>query len=147
MYTYITSFIDILPAEHHRARSSWCESVLISLSILCTVVYTGQSQFLNSSHHYTFSFWYPHDYSLYLSLYFCFISKIIPTTFLDSTNMHWHNTYFSLSDLVPSIWQSLGLAMSLEMTQFHSFYGFLIFHYWHQINLKTLIFKWTDNLH
>ena len=50
MHTYITSFIDILPAEHDRARSSWCESVLISLSILCTVVYTGQSQFLNSSH-------------------------------------------------------------------------------------------------
>ena len=91
------------PQNTTKHREFWCQSVLIILSILYTVVYIGQSQFLNSSHHHSFALWYPHDYSLYLCLYFCFISKIITTTFLDSTYMHQHNTYFSLSDLVHSI--------------------------------------------
>jgi len=32
-----------------------------------------------------------------------------------------HNIYFSLSDLLHSVWSSLGLSTSLQMTQFHSF--------------------------
>ena len=34
---------------------------------------------------------------------------------------------FSLSDLFSCVWQSLGPSMSLQMTWFHSFYGWVIF--------------------
>ena len=36
--------------------------------------------------------------------------------------------YFSFSDLLQSVWQSLGLSMLLQMALFHSFNGWVIFH-------------------
>ena len=57
---------------------------------------------------------------LYVCLYFCLANKIIYTIFLHSTYML--NVYFfSLSDLIHSVWQSLASHTSLQMTQFHSF--------------------------
>ena len=38
-----------------------------------------------------------------------------------------YDTCFSLSDLLHSVWQSLGPATSLQITQFRSFYGWVIF--------------------
>ena len=39
-----------------------------------------------------------------------------------------YNICFSLSDVCHSVWQSLDPPTSLQMTQFHSFYGWVIFH-------------------
>ena len=39
-----------------------------------------------------------------------------------------YDIWFSLSDLLNSVWQSLGPSTSLQMTQFSSFYTWVIFH-------------------
>ena len=39
-----------------------------------------------------------------------------------------YNICFSLSDLLHSVWLTLGPSTSLQMTQFRSFYGWVIFH-------------------
>ena len=53
--------------------------------------------------------------------YFCFVSMFICTSFFFFKT--WHisdNTYLSLSDLLHSVWQFLGLSLLLQMT-FHFF--------------------------
>ena len=70
----------------------------------------------------------PHVRSLHLLLYSCPVNKIIYTNFF---RFHIYaliyNTFFSLSDLLHSAWQSLGPSMSLQMTQFVClvFFGWL----------------------
>ena len=61
--------------------------------------------------------------------YFCFVNKFICTFFwfLDSTHK-WCHICLSLSDLIHSVWQSLGPSMLLQMTVLHSFYDWVIFH-------------------
>ena len=50
---------------------------------------------------------------------------------------------FSLSDLLYSVWQSLGPSMLLEMALFHSFYGWVIFYCIHIPHLYWFICQWT----
>ena len=61
--------------------------------------------------------WYPCIYSLHLCLSFCFTNKIICSIYLYTL---MYDIWFCLSDLLPSVWQSLGPSMSLQTTQFHS---------------------------
>ena len=66
--------------------------------------------------------WYPYVCSLHLCLYFCFANKIIYIfcfRFLICALIN--DICFSFSDLLHSVWQSLGPSTSLQMTQFHSF--------------------------
>ena len=66
--------------------------------------------------------WYPCVCSLHLCVSFCFASKGHLYHF---SRFHVYvliyNVCFSLSDLLPSVWQSLGPSMSLQTAQFHSF--------------------------
>ena len=39
-----------------------------------------------------------------------------------------YNACSSLSDLLHSVWQTLGSSTSLQMTHFYSFYGWIVFH-------------------
>ena len=81
MYTYILSFLDFLPIW--VTREDWVEfSILWNtfcwLSILCIVVFIGQSQSLNSFYP-PFPMWCPYLCSLHLWLYFCFANRFIPS--------------------------------------------------------------------
>ena len=54
---------------------------------------------------------------------------------------------FSLSDLLHSVWQTLGPSTSLQITQFHSFYGWVIFHCIYVLYLLyPFICRWTFRL-
>ena len=78
----------------------------------------------NSSHPSPFPLWYPYVCSLCLCLYFCFVNKIIYTSFFGfHIYAFMYNIRFSLSDLLHSARQSLGPFMSLQMTQFPFFLG------------------------
>ena len=86
----------------------------------------------------TFIPWYPYICSLCLCLYFCFVNKDHLYHF---ARFHIHaliySVCFSLSDLLHSVWHSLGSSMSLQTTQF-LFYGWIIFH-WKGGTLNTRI--------
>ena len=73
--------------------------------------------------------WWPCVCSLCLCLYFCFVNRLISTSFLDST-FKWYCVILSvsLSDWLHSIWQVLGPSTSLQMALFLSFYGWVMFH-------------------
>ena len=74
----------------------------------------------------------PQVHSLYLHLYSCPATRFISTTFFFFFRFHIYvlaySICFSLSDLLHSVWQTLGLSSSLQITQFLSFYGWVIFH-------------------
>ena len=98
--------------------------VFFLLSILYILVYICQSQFPSSSHHPPPTF--PPLVSIHL-----FSTSV--SLFLPCKPVHLYhfsrfymyvliyNIWFSLSDLLHSIWQSLGPSTSLQMTQFCSF--------------------------
>ena len=66
---------------------------------------------------------------LYVCLCCCSANRPNSTIFLDSIyNALVYDICFSLSDLLHSVWQILGSSTSLQLTQFHSFYGWVIFH-------------------
>ena len=68
-------------------------------------------------------------YSLCVCIYFWFADRFICTIF---SRFHIHelicDIWFSLSDLLHPVWQTLGQSMSLQMTNFDPFYGWVIFH-------------------
>ena len=96
--------------------------ILISLYLFYKIFYTlfPSSQFLP-----------PHLVPIPLfcmSVSFCFAYKFVYTIFLDSINTYNTLTYvllydicFPLSDLLYSVWHSVGSSTSLQMTQFHFF--------------------------
>ena len=93
----------------------------------------------------TFPPWCPYVCSLHLCLYFCLANRFICTVFLDSTYALIYD-FFSLSDLLHSVWQCLGPFMSLQMTQFRSFL-WLTFHRLYVPHLLYLfICRWAFRL-
>ena len=96
------------------------------LSILSILVYICKSQSPNSSHHHHPPSGFPPLVSI------CLFSTSV-SLFLPCKPVHLHHfsrfqiyalihdICFSLSDLLHSVWQSLGTATSLQMTQFRSF--------------------------
>ena len=106
--------------SENKDLNSFCLSLRFQLDlyIVSTVFYmsTPVSQFIPSRCHPP---WYLYVYSLHLCLHFCIANKIIYTNFF---RFHIYaliyDICFSLSDLLHSIWQSLGPSMSLQMTQF-----------------------------
>ena len=69
-----------------------------------------------------FPSWYPYIFSLRFYLYFCFANNFIHIVFLDFTYKRYYMVSVFLSDLLHFVLQSLGLSMSLQMAQFHSFF-------------------------
>ena len=83
MYTYIPS-----SSPQSIEQTSLCNIVgSHQLSILCTRVYTCQSQPLGSSY-LLFSPWCPYVCSPRVCFYFCFANKFVYIIFLDSTYIH-----------------------------------------------------------
>ena len=65
----------------------------------------------------------PQVHSLCLRLYSCPASRFIRTIFFFRFHIYVleYGICFSLSDLLHSVWQTLGSSTSLQITQFHSF--------------------------
>ena len=103
-------------------RNTW---YIFLLSILYILVYTCQSQSPNSSHHPP-----PPAFPPLVSIP---LSSTSVSLFLLCKPVHLYHfsrfhiyvliydVCFSLSDLLHSVWQSLGPSTSLQMTQFRSF--------------------------
>ena len=113
MFTYIPSLSDFLSIE--VSTEHWVGSHLHIVSI----VYVYQSQLPNSSLH-PLSHWVS-IHLFYMSVSLCFVYKIVYTNFIRfHIYVLLYDICFSLSDLPHSVWQSLGLFMSPQMTQFCS---------------------------
>ena len=61
-----------------------------------------------------------YPFVLYICVYSCPAHRFIWTMFLDSMYLCYY-ICFSLSDLLHSVWQTLGSSVSLQMTQYCSF--------------------------
>ena len=70
--------------------------------------------------------WCPYICSLHLC--FCFAIKIIYHFSIFYICMLIYDICCSFSDLLQSVWQSLGLATSLQVPKCHSFHGWVVFH-------------------
>ena len=141
MYTYIPisppSCISLSPSLSHPSR--WSQSTeLISLcfatasqwlSILHLVVYICQCHSLTSSQ---LTLPRPCVLKCILCIYVCIpvlpLCSSEPFFFRFHTYVLAYSICFSLSDLLHSAWQILGPSTSLQITQFHFFYGWIIFH-------------------
>ena len=98
----------------HFRRRRW----MTNIKWMCIYIYMS-TQFSNSSHPPPSATWCPYICSLCLCLYFCFVNMFICTVFfLDCyVCMLIYDTYFSLSDLLHCIWQSLGPSTSLQVVK------------------------------
>ena len=110
----------MLPQSTEQGSMSYTlGSYLLSVLHIVSIAYICQSSFPNSSHP-TFPDLCPYVCSLYLCLYLCLQIRT-SISFLQilyiCINIHM---CFSLSDLLYSVWHSLGPSMSLQMTQFCS---------------------------
>ena len=67
--------------------------------------------------------WYPYVCSLHLCLNFCTANCPVPLYHFARFQIYAliYDIFFFLSDLIHSVWQSLGPSTSLQMTQFRSF--------------------------
>ena len=126
MYTYIPSFLDFLPiqvttehwVEYPELYSRFSLVMYFIHSINSVHMSTPISQFITYPQ---FSPWCPCICSLHLCLYFCFVNKNIFINFFRFLIYALKYVFFPLSDLIHSVWQSLGPSTSLQMTQFCSF--------------------------
>ena len=93
------------------------------LSVLHTVLYLCQCYFLHSSHS-LLPWLCPQVCSLFLYLHFFPANRFMNTIFLDYKYIYIYVnilSFFSLSDLLQSVYQALVSSISLELTQMHSF--------------------------
>ena len=91
----------------------------------------------------------PQVHSPRLHLYSCPAPRFFRTIFFLRFHIYVlaHGICFSLSDLLHSVWQSLGPSTSLQITQFHFFYGWVIFHCIYVPHLfYPFICRWTLRL-
>ena len=94
----------------------------------------------------------PQVHSLHLRLYSCPAPRFFRTIlFLFFFRFHTYvlayGICFSLSDLLHSVWQTLGPFTSLQITQFRFFYGWVIFHSIYVPHLLyPFICRWTLRL-
>ena len=65
----------------------------------------------------------------FICLYSCPANRFISTIFLDSIYTLMYNICFSLSDILQTVWQTLGSSASLQMTQFYTFFSYLFIFY------------------
>ena len=131
IYKITSPLLDFLPIQAtavHQVEFPVLYS-MFSLLILraVSIVYMCHYKSPNSTHP-PFPSWYPYICSLHLHFYFWFANKIICTIFLDSKYLCTYLCCFSLSDFFPSVWHSSCSSTSLQMTQFCSFYVWIIFH-------------------
>ena len=120
MYTYIPSYLDFLPIQvttEHWVEFPVPDSGSHQFSVSYRAIYRCQFQPPNSSHH-----------SLHpqvsIRLFATSVSLFLPcksVPFLQISTICINIQYFSLSDLLYSVRQSLGPPTSLQM-QFHFFY-------------------------
>ena len=124
IYIYPLFFGFLSHLGHHRALSRVpcaIPSHYLPILYIASIVYICQSPSPSSSHP-SLPPWYPYVCSLCLCLYFCFANKTIYTiSFRFHIYALVYDICFSLSDLLHSVWQSLGPSMSLQMIQFQSF--------------------------
>ena len=112
-YTYIPSFLDFLPiwvttehwVEFPVLYSRFSLVIYFIHSINSVYMSTPVSQFIPPP----LPPWYPYICSLCLCLYFCFVNKIVYTNFFRFDIYELiYDICFSLSDLLHSVWPSLG---------------------------------------
>ena len=132
MYTYIPIFplssTSLPPSLSHPSRwsqstkvISWCYAAASHyLSILHLVVYICQCYSLASS-----QLTLPPPHVLKSILYVCVFIPVWPLGSSETFFFFWFDIYvlaygvcFSLSDLLHSVWQTLGPSTSLQITQF-----------------------------
>ena len=92
-------------------------------------MYIFQSQSSDSSHPLTPFLLGIHTFVLYIcASNFHFVNKIVYTNFFFQISHIFvnYNISFSLSDLLHSVWQSLGPSMTLQMTRFLPFHHGLL---------------------
>ena len=90
----------------------------------------------------------PQAHSLRLRLYSCPAPRFFRTIFFFWFHIYVlaYGIWFSLSDLLHSVWQTLGPSTSLQITQFH-FFLWLIFHCIYVSHLLyPFICRWTLRL-
>ena len=91
----------------------------------------------------------PSNHKFALSLWICFCSVSSSVSFLFRFHI-WGMSYdisHSLSDLLDSVWQSLGPHMLLQMALFHSFYYWVISHCVYESHLiYPFLCWWTFRL-
>ena len=103
------------PLDYHRTPS-WAPCVTHQLPT-SSLFYTWKCIYVNPNlpvHPTLPSQLCIHVCSLYLRLSSCPANRRICTTFLDSTDVLMYNIFFS--DLLHSVWQSLGASTALEMS-------------------------------
>ena len=89
-----------------------------------------------------------YTFVLYIYLHFCFVNRFLKIHF---SRFYLYaliyNICFSLSDLLHSVWQTLGPFTSLQMTYFVPLYGWVIFHCIYVLRLLyPFICGWTLRL-
>ena len=140
----------LLSMGSHRVRHDWSDLANIYIYTHTHIyIYLYQSQSPNSFHQ-------PlslgiHTFVLYICVCFCFAIKIIYTIFLTQRPTYMckyrYDICLSLSDLIPSVWQSLSPSRSLRMTQFHSLLWLSSIH---RIDVPRLLYRflcwWTVRL-
>ena len=162
-YTYIPlsppSCISLPPSLSHPDRRSVTKH-RTNLPVLCgcfplAIYYTFGSVYMSMplSHFvpaYPSHSPCPQVHSLRLRLYSCPAPRFFRTTFFFFRFHIYVLAYgicFPLSDLLHSVWQTLGPSTSLQITQFWFFYGWVIFHCIYVPHLLyPFICQWTLRL-
>ena len=128
--TYILSLWSLPPPPSHPSRSSQSTE-------LSSLWYTAASHYLYMAAYVAtlclslslLPLLCPKVHSLWLHLYSFLADRFISTTFLDSIDIIFHpiditliyDIYFSHSDMLHPVWQTLGPSASLQMSEFYSF--------------------------
>ena len=101
---------------------------LVIYFIHSTIVYMHQSQSPNSSPPPLSPLVSIHLFCISVSL--CLFCKYDHLYHFSRFHIYalTHDVHFSFSNLLHSVWHSLGPSMSLQMIQFRSFYGWAVFH-------------------
>ena len=131
-YTYIPSLLNPPPTPTSYASRSSQSTQLSSLcyhSFPLAICFTHCSVYMYiyqccslSSSHLLLSQLCPQVCSLYLCLYFCPANRFLQYHFSRfCIYALMYHACSSLSDLLHSVWQTLGSSTSLQMTQFYSF--------------------------
>jgi len=150
-YTYIPSLLPLPPAPpSHASRSS--QSTELS-SPCCTAASTGHLLYDCSVYMSVLisqSFHPPPPicpFSVSASLFLPANRFICTTVFRFHIYVLIHDICFSLSELLHSVWQMPGPFTSLQMTQFHSFYDWVVSHCIYVLHLLCpFIYQWKFRL-
>ena len=120
LYTYISSLLNLPPSRsaQNTELSSLCSTAASHwLSVSHRALYICQCYCFNLSH--PLLPWLGLQvHSLCLCLYPSPANKIICTSFVESIYINIRYLFFSLTDLLHSVWQTRGSSTSLQMIKF-----------------------------